>query len=196
MTPLSTRMFDIRARALSAQLRSHPGLHTALPDDGEFVWETFGRDQVHRWERVDGSYRAGRNSWPPSVFDIAAVDREGIRLESLRVSRLNMVFHMFVLPGEPVYFAAVLAEMEKLGPDYGVMNLPAPISSDAAQLLLLPKDDHKAARVAGVFRRDGAIDFGAYLDQVIRHDLIALGESHLGGSSRDAEADEPERPRG
>ena len=196
MTPLSTRMFDTRARALSTQLRSHPGLHTALPDDGQFVWETFGRSMVHRWERVDGEYRAGPNSWPASVFDIAAVDREGVRLEALRVSRLNMVFHMFVLPGEPVYFAAVLAELEKLGPDYGVMNLPVPISSDVAQLLLLPKDDHKAARVAGVFRRDGVIDFGAHLDQVISRDLIALGESHLGGTPRDAVADETEGPRG
>jgi hypothetical protein len=196
MTPLSTRMFDIRARALSAQLRSHPGLHTALPDDGEFVGRRSAAITCTGGSAATGTYRAGRNSRPPSVFDIAAVDREGIRWEALRVSRLNMVFHMFVLPGEPVYFAAVRAEVEKLGPDYSVMNLPVPISSDVAQLLLLPKDDHKAARVAGVFRRDGAIDFGAYLDQVIRRDLIALGESHLGGSSRDAAADETERPRG
>ena len=115
---------------------------------------------------------------------------------ALRVSRLNMAFHMFVLPGEPVYFAGVRTELEKLGPDYGVMDLPVPVRSDAAQVLLLPKDDHKATRVAGVFNREGAIEFGAYLDQVIRRDLIALGESHLGGSSRDDAADGAERPRG
>lgn len=187
MNSLSTRMFEVRARALVTQLRSHPELQTAMPDDTEFVWETFGRDLVHRFERVEGKYRAGSNGWPPSVFDIAAKGAEGRRLEEVRVTRLNTVFHMFVLPGEPEYFNGVVAELERLNPDYGVMNLPVPVSSEVAQVLLLPKDDPKTNRIAGLFLREGAVDFGEYLDQVVRRDVLAL---------REGAAPEAERPRG
>lgn len=194
MTPISTAIFDKRARALGAQLRSHPDFQAAMPDDSELVWGTFGRTMVARWDRVEGEYRSTHN-WPPSVFDIAAAGREGIRLEALRVSRLKWGFHMFVLPGDPIYISEVRAELERLGTSYGFMDLPVPISADVAQVLLLPKDNHQATRVSGVFSREGAVDFGAYLDQVMRRDLIALGERQ-GSADHDGGTDEPERPRG
>lgn len=175
-------------RSLVRQLKSHPAWQSPLPQV-DLSFERFPEIRVALFNPTGG----GALSSNP--YDLRPKAGQPIGIDGQMVNRMKAQLAMFVVPGEPVYLGALAKKLDGIGVVWGEFNLPDPVRSEDARVLVFPKGEPLNDRVAATFRKEAVVDFGEHLSKVVQREYAALAESSRPMVS-EGDDDGGGRPRG